>query len=112
MTQNPSLSSPTKLTRRAALASMAAVGLGVPRVRRVHAASPAETLYHASFGSSGMAGADIGALTASPMVKLVAVADVDLRRAEELKRRFPDVKVYQDWRELLDTEKRLDSVNV
>ena len=25
---------------------------------------------------------------------------------------FPDVKVYQDWRELLDKEKHLDSVNV
>jgi len=29
-----------------------------------------------------------------------------------MRKRFPDVKVYQDWRELLDKEKGLDSVNV
>jgi len=42
----------------------------------------------------------------------VAVADVDLKNAEALKARFPDVKIYQDWRELLDKEKSIDSVNV
>ena len=61
---------------------------------------------------SGMAGADIGSLTASKHVKLVAVADVDLTERRSVKKRFPDVKVYQDWRELLDKEKHLDSVNV
>ena len=30
----------------------------------------------------------------------------------QIKKRFPDVKVYQDWRELLDKEKKLNSVNV
>jgi predicted dehydrogenase len=80
---------------------------------RLHAkAAPSETLYHASFGASGMAGADIGSLTASKYVKLVAVADVDKRNLDRIKHSFPDVKVYQDWRELLDKEKKLDSVNV
>ena len=80
---------------------------------RVHArAAPSETLYHASFGASGMAGADLHSLTASRHVKLVAVADVDLRNAAHIKKEFPDVRVYQDWRELLDKEKHLDSVNV
>jgi predicted dehydrogenase len=38
---------------------------------------------------------------------------VDLRRTVELKKRFPQVRVYQDWRKLLDREGRqLDSVNV
>ena len=55
---------------------------------------------------------DIGSLTASKHLKLVAVADVDLRRTAEVKKLFPDVSVYQDWRELLDKEKDLDSVNV
>jgi predicted dehydrogenase len=59
-----------------------------------------------------MAAGDIGSLTASPHVKLVAVADVDLRNTDAIRKRFPDVKVYQDWRELLDKEKNLDSVNV
>src|SRR5436853_1024896 len=100
-------------TRRTALKRFAAAGLAAPFVFRAHApAAPSETLYHASFGASGMAGSDIGSLTASKHLKLVAVADVDLSRTAEIKKRFPDVKVYQDWRELLDKEKNLNSVNV
>ncbi len=100
-----------QLTRRSALRTMAA-GIAAPMAFRAHAAAPSETVYHASFGASGMAGADIGSITASKYVKLVAVADVDLRNTAAIKKRFPDVRVYQDWRELLDKEKHLDSVNV
>ena len=56
--------------------------------------APAETVYHASFGASGMAGSDIGSLCGSKHLKLVAVADVDLSRAAAVKKNFPDVKVY------------------
>ncbi len=102
----------SRITRRAALKRLAA-GLAAPFVFRAHAhAAPSETLLHASFGASGQAGADIGALTASKHLKLVAVADVDLSRTAEVKKKFPDVRVYQDWRELLDKEKGLHSVNV
>src|SRR6202034_1917904 len=97
----------------AALKRFGAAAVSAPFVFRRHAtAAPSETVYHASFGASGMAGSDIDSITASPHVKLVAVADVDLRNTAEIKKRFPDVKVYQDWRELLDKEKHLDSVNV
>jgi len=102
----------SRLTRRDALKTFVAAGLAVPFARRVHAAPPSETLYHASFGASGMAGADIGSLSASKHFKLVAVAEVDLGRVGEIKKQFPDVKVYQDWRELLDKEKNLNSVNI
>jgi predicted dehydrogenase len=102
----------SRITRRRALRRLAA-GLAAPFVFRAHAtAAPAETLYHASFGANGMALSDIGSLTASKHLKLVAVAEVDLDRAAEVKKRFPDVKVYQDWRELLDKEKRLNSANI
>jgi predicted dehydrogenase len=102
-----------RLTRRALLKQSAAAGLAAPFAFRKHAtAAPSETLLHASFGSSGMALGDIRSLTSSPHVKLVAVADVDLSRTAEVKKRFPDVRIYQDWRELLDKEKHLDSVNV
>src|SRR5947209_3332039 len=101
------------ITRRTAIHQLAAAALAVPAVFRVHArAAPSETLYHASFGASGMAGADLHSITASRHVKLVAVADVDLRNTAHIKKEFPDVRVYQDWRELLDKEKHLDSVNV
>ncbi len=96
-------------TRRTALAT----ALAAPAVFRLHAtAAPSETVRHASIGAGGMANSDIGSLTASKNLKLVAVADVDLTRAAAIKKRFPDVVVYQDWRQLLDKEKGLDSVNV
>lgn len=103
----------SSVTRRTALKQIAAAGLSLPFVFRKHAtAAPSETLLHASFGAAGMAGSDIQSLTASKNLKLIAVADVDLKRTAEIKKRFPDVKVYQDWRELLDKEKSLHSVNV
>jgi predicted dehydrogenase len=104
---------PPRITRRTALRRLAAAGLAAPFVFRAHAgAAPSETLLHASFGANGMALSDIKSLTASKNLKLVAVAEVDLARAAEVKKLFPDVKVYQDWRELLDKEKGLNSVNV
>jgi hypothetical protein len=103
----------TPLTRRSALKRMAAAALAAPFVFRRHAtAAPSDTVYHASFGANGQALSDIRALTASKHLKLVAVADVDLNRTTEVKKLFPDVRVYQDWRELLDKEKDLNSVNV
>jgi predicted dehydrogenase len=101
------------LNRREALTRFAAAGLAAPFVFRHHVgAKPTETLYHASFGGNGMALADIRSLTASPHVQLVAVAEVDLERAAEVQRLFPRVRVYQDWRQLLDRERNLNSANV
>jgi predicted dehydrogenase len=107
------MSTTPRISRRAALKRVAAAGLAAPFVFRAHAhAAPSETVYHASFGADGQALHDIVALTASKHLKLVAVADVDLNRTTEVRKRFPDVKVYQDWRELLDKEKNLNSANV
>ena len=60
-----------------------------------------------------MAGADLDQLVSHPKVKLVCVAEVDAARATGLQKRFPDLKVYQDWRVMLEKEhKNLDTVNV
>jgi predicted dehydrogenase len=104
----------SKITRRAALKT-AAAAFTAPFVWRLHAhAAPSETVLHASFGADGMAGSDIGSLTASKNLKLVAVAEVDSNRKNlaALKTRYPELRVYSDYRELLDKEKKLDSVNV
>src|SRR5208283_678798 len=102
-----------RITRRRALKHLAAAGLAAPFVFRVHAhAAPSEALYHAGFGASGMGGADLSALTESKHLKLVAVADVDLKNTADIKKRFPDIRVYQDWRELLDKEKNLNTANI
>lgn len=60
-----------------------------------------------------MAWRDIQSICSNDFVKLVAVAEVDLNRLKEVKTTYPDVRVYQDWRELLDKERdNVDSVNV
>jgi len=105
----------SRVTRRTVLKSAAATAATfvVPNVWRLHAnAAPSETVLHASFGASGMAGSDINSLTASKNLKLVAVAEVDSGRVGDIKKRFPDCKIYSDFRVLLDKEKDLNSVNV
>jgi predicted dehydrogenase len=102
----------SRITRRSALKGLAGAALSAPFVFRAHAAAPSETLYHASFGAGGRAHADVSEMAVSKNFKLVAVADVDLNQVGALKKQFPDVKVYEDWRELLDKEKNLNSVNV
>ena len=98
-------------TRRAALKAGVAA-LAAPFVFRQFAtAAPSETLMHVSVGAGGMAGSDIGSLTGSKNLKLVAVADVDLNQTKKLLKDNPGLKVYQDWREMFDKEK-FDSVNV
>jgi predicted dehydrogenase len=68
---------------------------------------------HASFGASGQAFSDLNAFAKHPAFDLVAVADVDLCRVERVLQKFPKVRVYQDWREMLKKEHRnIDSVNV
>jgi hypothetical protein len=105
---------PALTTRRTFLKTLGATGIAAPFfARNLHAAAPSRVLRHASFGAAGMAAADIQALTSNPFVKLVAVADVDLARTKTLKQNFPDLRVYQDWRQLLDKEQgNIDSVNV
>jgi predicted dehydrogenase len=101
-------------SRRTFLKAAAASAIAVPfYVRSLRSAPPSETVRHASFGASGMAGADLNAIAKAPNVKLVCVAEVDLDRAAAIKNQSPDCRVYQDWREMLEKEhKNLDSVNV
>ena len=102
------------VSRRTFLKTAGAATLAAPFfAKNLHAQAPSRVLRHASFGASGMAANDIQAIMSNPFVKLVAVADVDLARTAQLKATYPDVRIYQDWRQLLDQEQNnLDSVNV
>jgi predicted dehydrogenase len=101
------------ISRRAFIRTVTAAGVSLPWVSRLGAAAGKDVLNHVSFGSSGMAEADLDALMETKRVRLVAVADVDLSRATTLTKKFPGFKVYQDWRQLLDKEhKNFDSANV
>ena len=101
-------------SRRSFLKTIGTTALAAPFIARGWMAqSPNGTLRHASFGASGMAWSDINEFAKFKEFELVAVADVDLNRTIELRKKFPGTRVYQDWRELLDKEgRRIDSVNV
>ncbi len=109
----PAQKTPTS-SRRRFLKGAASTALAAPFITTgLRANPPSERLRHASFGAAGMAGSDIGSLSRSEHFDLVAVAEVDEGRTAKVREKFPDVKVYRDWRELLDKEaKNIDSVNV
>lgn len=101
------------VSRRRFLQDLAVASAAVPLAARVARAQGGRKVRHASFGASGMALSDIRGFQSHPDFDLVAVADVDLSKTEQVKKLFPNVKVYQDWRELLAKEAgNLDSVNV
>jgi predicted dehydrogenase len=79
----------------------------------IDARAAGPTVRHAAIGASGQALSDLLSFAKHPAFDLVAVADVDLARFERVQERFPKIRVYQDWRELLKKEQgNIDSVNV
>jgi hypothetical protein len=102
-----------RISRRQFVKAVAAGAAVSPFVvPRVHA-QDAPRIRHAAIGASGMGFADIRAFARHPAFELVAVADVDLARVERAKELFPQARVYQDWRELIEKEhEQLDSINV
>ena len=101
-------------SRRDFLKKSAAAGITAPFVTANLFAKPANgKLNHASVGAGGMAGADINSLSRNSNFQLVAAADVDAGRLAALKKKFPDVRTYSDWREMFAEEgDKIDSVNV
>lgn len=100
--------------RRSFVKTSALAGASIPlfNIGKAGAATK-DKINHASFGATGMAFRDISSLTRGGLVNLVAVAEVDMARVARVKEAFPDVRVYQDWRDLLEKEhQNLDSVNV
>lgn len=65
-----------------------------------------DTVRLASFGAGGMAWATLDGIATHKNVKLVAVAEVDSAQLKRLKSKYPDTRVYTDWREMLRKEKR------
>jgi len=103
-----------KFTRRSFLKIVGTASIAAPFVTQGMTSRPPNSLLrHASFGAGGMAWADLNELAKDKRLELVAAAEVDLSRAAELRKKFPQVRVYQDWRDMLEQEQlQLDSVNV
>ena len=102
------------LPRRRFLRQLGGSLLAAPFVTRgLMADSPNGKLRHASFGAAGMATGDINAIINHGGVELVAVADVDSRAFARIKQAHPDVRCFQDWREMMaEMGDQIDSVNV
>lgn len=102
------------ISRRRFLQQSTAALMGVPFITSgLRAASPNGKLRHAAFGASGMSWADMTSLSKHPMWELAAVCDVDTRNFAKVKQQWPNVRCYQNWRELLEKEAgQIDSVNV
>ena len=110
------ISDPLRLTRRRFIqaSSAAATSLLLPaaavcaasKPRRV---SPNEKLNIAAIGAGGQAATDINGCSAE---NIVALCDVDQKRLEERGAKFPQAKLYRDYRKMLEEMKEIDAVTV
>ncbi len=67
----------------------------------------------AFIGVGGRGGANLGAITATGAVDVVAVCDVDTRSLDRVAARYPEAKSFQDFRKLYDdVGKHIDAVVV
>src|ERR1035437_8565230 len=90
---NPSSCS---FSRRSFLKRIGTVALAAPFVTSdLIARPPSGILQHASFGAAGMAWEDLRQLVKSKRLRLVAVAEVDLRRTVELRKLCRHTLIYQ-----------------
>ena len=89
-----------------------AVGFGsTPSLKSAGYKSPNEKLNFASIGAGGQGASNISA--AAPTENIVALCDVDDRRAAATFKRFPNAPKYRDFRQMLDKEgKNIDAVIV
>ncbi len=103
-----------RFSRRSVLRLLGTSAVGAPFVTSNLMAAPASgKTRHAAFGLGGQGWADLQQLANLKNVEITAICDVDLKRAEQARKQFPEATFYQDWRELLDKESgKLDTVNV
>jgi predicted dehydrogenase len=82
-------------------------------VRNLLSKPPSERVRVASMGGAGMAYATLHGIGTHGSVDIVSVAEVDTLRNAQVSKNYPNAKLYQDWRRMLDKEhKQLDAVCV
>jgi predicted dehydrogenase len=89
------------MDRRSFLQGMGAA----PFVARL-ARGRSDHLRLASFGAAGMAYSTLDGIASHANVTLACVAEVDSARLARVKQKYPDVRVYDDWRQMLDKERK------
>ena len=104
---------PTQVTRRHVLKSTAAIGAGLwlgAESKPVRAASANEKLDVAVVGIGGRGGANLNGVSKQ---NVVALCDVDDKRAGKAYQRFSKAKKFYDFRRMLDQmEQQIDAVVV
>ncbi len=65
-----------------------------------------EKLRLAAFGGAGMAWATLDGISRHPSVELACVAEVDSTRLKNVQQKYPNARIYEDWREMLKKERR------
>jgi len=100
------------ISRRAFIKRSAIIASAPLFVKNLFSAPASKIIHHASVGGSGMAASDLDTITRHDFVKLIAIADVDANNVKRWKEQFPEIKVYKDWRKMLDEVKEIDTVNV
>ena len=100
-----------KISRRQFMRYGAAAGVVIAGAGVTRGYEKNSKVRMACIGAGGRAGAGVGVGMGQ---HIVAVAEVDLQRAakniDKVKKTFPDVKVYTDYRKLFDENKKLDGV--
>src|SRR5437762_2533905 len=68
---------------------------------------------HAGIGVGGMGASDLNEISNHGAIDIVALCDVDADNLKAAAAKFPNARLYQDWRELFAREAdALDSVHV
>jgi predicted dehydrogenase len=92
----------------ASVSAVASVLIGPAAMARTYSAN--EKIRFALVGIGGMGGKGVGVASGE---QIVAAADVDFKHAagslKSIKNRFPDAKIYNDYRKLFDEQKHLDA---
>lgn len=75
--------------------------------------SPSDQLVLAAIGAGGKGSSDIKNASVNGRERVIALCDVDFGgSAKRSVANFPDAKLYQDFREMLDKEKDIDAVTI
>ncbi len=86
-----------RTTRRAFLAAPVFL-------RNLISAPRYSTLRLAAFGAGNMAYITLDLISTHPKVTLACVADVDSAMFEQVKKKYPNARLHEDWRRMLDRE--------
>ena len=99
------------ISRRTFTTTLAAFTIVPRHVLGMGYRAPSDTLNIACIGVGGMGERDVHGVAAAGE-HIVALCDVDDRRAEETYSAFPRAKRYRDFREMLRKERAIDAVTI